>query len=245
MKLLIYSSTILIIILGFTQQRPNTQKGFFSINFEESIRNVKNLKLSQVADNVEYIQLQTNEECLINPEARYFFDDSLIFVTNKDHLLKFSNSGKFLKKIGKPGRGPGEIISIYDLSIIPSKRLIYIQDGPSLTSYNFDGKFIRKVKIPYRGILKILNDGKMIMWDSSPYQPTKLTFLLTNERGDTLSYIPNYCPVSIKPSISASPSPPFFPEHFYQYNNRFFLKDEFNDTVYMVSGNKILPAYYH
>lgn len=244
MKLLIYSSTILLIILGFTYQRSNTQKGFFSLNFEESLRNVKNLKLSQVAENVEYIQLQTNEECLINPEARYFFDDSLIFVTNKDHILKFSNSGKFLRKIGKPGRGPGEITSIYDLSIIPSKRMIYIQDGPSLTNYTFDGKFIRKVKIPYGGIVKILNDGKMIIWDRSPYQDRKLTFLLTNERGDTLSYIANYSPLSIKPSISASPSPPFFPEHFYQYNNKFFLKDESNDTVYMVSGNKILPAYF-
>lgn len=133
---------------------------------------------------------------------------------------------------------------MYDLSIIPSKRMIYIQEGASLTNYTFDGKFIKKVKIPYGGIVKILNDGKMIIWDPSQYQHTKLTFLLTNERGDTLSYIPNHNPLSIKPSISASPSPPFFPERFYQYNNRFFLKDESNDTVYMVSGNKILPAYF-
>lgn len=237
---------IILALLAFVSQNVVGQKDFFVINFEESLNNKKIIKLSQLASNVEYIQLETNNECLLNPKARFFFVDSLIFVSNKDHILKFSSNGKFLKKIGRPGRGPGEIGTIADLAVIPNKRLIIIQllERRSLLYFSFDGKFIKSVTSPYGGILKTINDGKILVWERGPLMYAKLTFLLTNEKGDTLSSVPNYTTIIKSSPILAAPTYSFFPEHFYYFNYNFFFKDEYNDTVYSVKSNKIIPQYF-
>jgi|WetSurMetagenome_2_1015567.scaffolds.fasta_scaffold117115_1 hypothetical protein len=233
-------------LLTFVSNKVMAQKDFFIINFEKSLIDKKKINLSQLASNVEYIQLETNPDCLLNQKSRFFFVDSLIFVSNKDHILKFSINGKFLKKIGKPGRGPGEIGTIADLSIIPNKRQIIVQllEKRSLLYFSFDGRFIKSINLPYRGIVKTINDGKILVWDRGSLMNAKLTFLLTNERGDTLSSVPNYTTIIKGSSISAAPSYSFFPEHFYYFNNNFFFKDEYNDTVYSVKSNKIVPQYF-
>lgn len=239
----IFSSLIVLIVLVVINQRAICQKSLPDLKYEGFIKSPKTVYLSQVASNIEYIQLETNEDCLIKPEARFFFVDSLIFVTNTDHILKFSNKGKFLKKIGAPGRGPGEIQSgIFDISFIPNKRLIIVQSLNSLLYYSFDGRFIKSIIVPYRGVVKILNDDRLIVWNSAAY--TRFTFLLMNEKNDTLSCIPNAALNLKTPSISIMKSPPFFPEHFYLFNDRCFFKDGFNDTVYYINADKIIPAYF-
>jgi len=100
---------------------------FFDINFEEALSNKKEISLAKAASNVEYIRLETTDSCLVRSVVRYFFTDSLIFISNRDHILKFSRDGRFLKKIGNPGRGPGEIDLIRIMSVLPDQRLIVVQ----------------------------------------------------------------------------------------------------------------------
>lgn len=104
----------------FVTQNVLGQNDFFLINYEKSLLDKKNITLSMIASKVEYIQLETHPDCLLNTNARFFFTDSIIFVDNHVNILKFSNTGKFLKKIGTTGRGPGEIrrLLIYQLSPI-------------------------------------------------------------------------------------------------------------------------------
>ena len=104
---------------------------FQVIKFEDLLKTKKIIKLSDIASDVHYIELETNENCLINRSPKYYFSDSIIFVSNRDHILKFSISGRFIKKIGSPGRGPGEINIIEMISLIPEKRILIVHD-PSL-----------------------------------------------------------------------------------------------------------------
>jgi hypothetical protein len=150
--------TYIISLVLFLDSRPicsqpsqskNISDKFFEIKYEDLLKQKNNIRLSQIASKVEYIQLETNENCLINSNAKYYFSDNFIFVSNRDHILKFSSDGMFLKKIGNPGRGPGEINSIRILSIIPEKRLIIIHDAVArkLRYYSFDGNLIKTVTI--------------------------------------------------------------------------------------------------
>lgn len=229
--------------LVFVTQNVIGQNDFFVINYEKSLLDKKNIALSEIASKVEYVQLETNPDCLLNTKARFFFTDSIIFVDNHDNILKFSITGKFLKKIGTTGRGPGEISKIADLSIIPEKRQIVIQllGRRSLLYYSFDGKFIKSANSPYRGIVKTMIDGNILVWDGGPLIYAKLTFLLTNEKRDTLSVIPNYLSLKNTAKIVVAPGIPFFPERFYYCNNIFYFRDDYNDTVYTVNSNKIEP----
>jgi len=227
-------------------QTKKSNDKFFEIKYAELLNQKNIIKLSQLASKVEYIQLETNENCLINNNAKYYFTDKFIFVSNNNHVLKFSSDGKFLKKIGNPGRGPGEISSIWSLSVISEKKSIVIYDAVAgkLKYFSFDGDLIRSVNIP-RDIayINFLNNGSYIAMNQASSASEKYTFVLISEAGDTLSTIKNYIywknpsPIGTQTRI-----PSFIP--FYAYQNNYFLKSVYNDTVYVIKANKIIPSYY-
>lgn len=117
---------------------------FFEINYEDVLNNNKAIHLSQVASDVEYIKLETNNECMIRRFGECYFTDSLIFIGNQDHVLEFSRDGKFQRRIGSHGRGPGEIDLIRTISILTDKKMIAIETSANRTMlyFSFDGKLI-------------------------------------------------------------------------------------------------------
>lgn len=222
----------------------NVSNHFFEVKYEELLKQKKNIKLSQIASKVEYVRLETNEKCLIYYYAEYYFTDDYIFVSNKDHILKFTSDGKFVKKIGNPGRGPGEILSIEHMSVIPEKKNIIVHDVQhKLIYYSFDGNLIKTVNIPQGPVyLKVMKDGNYIAIYQAGGAHDKYTHTLVNESGDILSSVKNDIPLrnQIRTGTLAL-SPSFIP--FYTYQNRYYLKSVYNDTIYVINSNKIVPSY--
>ncbi len=251
-KLLIITLFILIYSCNNKPNIKNTSSSssfnsFFEINYEEVLQNKQVIGLSQIASNVEYIKLETNNECLIRPVVRYFFSDSLIFVQNVNHILKFSREGKFLKKIGNPGRGPGEIDLIRIMSILPEKRLIVIQKlyQRDLLFFSFDGDLVKTVKFETDIFnTKVLPDEKYITYEPGVRGSEKFTFCLMNEKWDTLSLIENYSKWIRTPStMRIMITYPQF-EPFYFSQGKCHFKAMYNDTVYLASNDKIYPEYF-
>jgi hypothetical protein len=124
-------------------------KEFFRIDIEELIQIRKVEKLSNLASGIDYIQLETNKDCLVDPNANSFlFTDSLIFINNLFHVLSYSKIGKFLGQICKYGRGPEENFGIASISLIPGKDILAIQSSLKMLLFTLDGKFIRSIKVP-------------------------------------------------------------------------------------------------
>ena len=73
------------------------------------MNNTRDIKLSDIADEVQYIPLETNSECILSkgytivPTKDYFF-----IADGEKPLFVFDREGKFVRKIGKVGKGPGE-----------------------------------------------------------------------------------------------------------------------------------------
>jgi hypothetical protein len=218
---------------------------FFEIKFEEIINKKNTSKLSQIATDVIYIPLETNDNCVINQNAKFYFAGNFIFVNNRDHILKFTSNGKFLKKIGSPGRGPGEINSIRNLSVLPEKKLIVVHDyAPhKLLYFDFDGNYIKTVKILRYKEINVLDNGNYIAISQATGSSEKFTHLLLDKFGDTLSVINNNLFWKTSSPITVSKSSPSF-EPFYKYKNHFYLKSLYNDTIYIVNDDKILPCYF-
>lgn len=252
MKTIIFPYIISIVLFLLTKpifcqlpQFKNVSNEFFEIKYEELIKQKNNVKLSQIASKVEYVRLETNGKCLIYYYANYYFTDDYIFVSNKDHILKFTSDGKFVKKIGNPGRGPGEILSIRLMSIIPEKKYIIVHDAvqKKMIYYSFDGNFIKTVNIPQGPVyLKVMKDGNYIAVYQFGGAHDKYTHTLINESGDILSSVKNDIPLrnQIRTGTAALISS-FIP--FYTYQNRYYLKSLYNDTIYVINSNKIVPSY--
>lgn len=217
---------------------------FFVINYEELLGKKQSIGLSQLASKVEYIKFETNTDCVIGRNASFFFTDSLIFVSNSDHILKFSHRGKFLQRIGKHGLGPEEIDVIVSMSLIPDKKLIVIQkDVPKkLLYFTFDGKFVKDISIPRFESLKVLTDERYVAYNSGNTGIDDYNFLLTNANRDVLSFVKNNNKWRDSAPSTFMISYPYF-EPFYVYMNRCYLKSVYNDTLYYISGNKIVPGY--
>lgn len=254
MKMKIFASVISLGILFIdvpdlqksTQRKLHNDK-FFEIKYEEVLKQKNTIKLSQIASEVKYIHLETNKDCMVYNNAKYYFSDNFIFVQNRDHILKFSSEGKFIKQIGTPGRGPGEITSITTTSIIPEKKLIVIFDfvAHKLRYYNFDGNQVKTVNLSTYNYVKVLDNNSLIAISYiTSAASEKYTHLLVNESGNILSSVKNSesWKSDYPNNILSIGSPSFQP--FYTYQNKCHLKSMYNDTVYEVNANKIQPSYF-
>ena len=162
------SLVIVLALFIYTSEVFAQTYNFFQINYDNLLKEKEIINLSNLASNVEYIKLETNNQCLLGAYTRYFFVSDMILVYTGNHILKFSNTGKFLGKILSVGRGPGEIDDGAILSLIPESRLIAVQNfsRKELLYFNFDGQLVRKVNYePNIGSIIVLYDLKYLIYN--------------------------------------------------------------------------------
>ena len=78
------------------------------------------IKLSELADSIRYIPLQTTDSCLIGSIDKLLQTDKDKFViVDKETAVAvylFDKNGRFLNHIGRQGQGYGEYVSIEDVT---------------------------------------------------------------------------------------------------------------------------------
>lgn len=123
-----------------------------TLNMEEVIHNSKEFKLSEIAEKIEYVKLETNEDALItnSSRARVLSADGYLLIGQHGRpLLAFDDAGKYLRSIGTIGRGPGEYNSDYEFAFDNENQKIYIFDITKKAIHCFDiqGKYLKDIKI--------------------------------------------------------------------------------------------------
>lgn len=109
------------------------------------------LKTSFFADTVTYIPLETTKESYIGYIAQLWMNDSIILINNLGGgLLLFQQNGKFIRKIGKNGRGPGEYLSILHFDVIRDTIYVSSTGRRGFLRYTFDGSFCDEIKLKYQ-----------------------------------------------------------------------------------------------
>ena len=104
-------------------------------------------KLSDLAESIEYIPLETNEKCLIGFIS--FFDISENYIVICDGRARkvclFNRKGRFISEISSYGNGPGDYLIITGLFIDEKRNRIIIITGSYESKqlyYDLEGKFI-------------------------------------------------------------------------------------------------------
>jgi hypothetical protein len=102
-------------------------------------------------------------------------DDTLVILSGdftKSTLHLFDINGRFIRKIDKSGRGPGEYINIHKIDIDPIKRHIIIFDnGSGILRYTMNGDFVSKVRYEYGAAdFALLPDGGYVLF--TPFAKT-------------------------------------------------------------------------
>ena len=107
---------ILLQILNYNHVR--SAKGLFhieSINIHSSFENKEPISVSDIAQSIEYIKLQSENCPVLNSPNIIDSYDSLIIVTGFRQLLVFrKKDGEFLYEISSYGRGPEEYMFVVE-----------------------------------------------------------------------------------------------------------------------------------
>ena len=133
------------------------EKGKFVIDLDNPNKSQEEVfSYSKLYKNVKAIFLETNESCLIGRIDKIQVCDQFILVLDRmiaKSLFVFDNEGRFIRKIGNIGNGPGEYISISDFTIDKENKTIFLLDKSLERIHKYEltlGKYINSIKLDQR-----------------------------------------------------------------------------------------------
>jgi len=133
----------------------------------------KDLNLSEVFKSIEFLQLETNKNCLLGlvqkvkvSNSRYYF---LTGFTSERIIIFGKDSGNHLFTIDKNGRGPGEYNRALDLYVDPDDQFfeIYSRGLKKIIRYNNEGMYLFEENIErYLNSFTRLNQNLVLYADN-------------------------------------------------------------------------------
>ena len=193
-------------------------------------------KLSDLAESIEYIPLETNDKCLIGKVSDFDISEKYIVVYcyKSQSIYLFHRNGRLISKIGSYGEGPGEYVVISGLLIDEKRKRIIIFDGYKRKQLNYDlsGKCTSAISIEsevgrYR---RLHNDHFFIITKNYngnvpfAYEIRDINLKLISENIKTVYYERRGSGVTMLG----------IPAH-YLYNDKIHTKEiSLNDTIYSI-----------
>jgi len=240
---------------GKTQQtevKTATQEtsSFYTIPFAEIIKNKREVRLSEFASDVKIIQFENTPKSLLGNVSDIQLTNNYIFVRHSGNKLitQYSRDGKYIRHIGKLGRGPKEYALSRIFSLDEKNERIYIHTNwtRKILVYNFDGEYIRAIKYP--AVERTRNvwshDSLFISYGDQHTGIDPFLFIEHSELGDTLQTIPHHL-FWDKDETSHSMVSFWGQNNFYRFQNKLHMKGWYNDTVYTYDAtNKFVPKYF-
>ncbi len=228
--------------LLYSQQLP-------ILDITSAIEHPSKIVLNDFIESLIYVPLETDPECLIpaNPDIK-ITKDYIIVSTFQKCLVFNRQTGDFIREIGRLGRGPGEYRGGNGFFEDPSSIYYFTGWKGNLMKYSLDGKFLGSVNIPG--------------YDSSletPSMPDRFTYLnknlvvcnfiningletkalmIFNNNGEIIKVIPNKNIIkNVNTVINTGTT------SFHHFGNSTFYQEFHNDTVFMISSDRIRPYF--
>lgn len=110
----------------------------YNIMLEESLKEKRQFKLSDIAESLEYIELKTPPDMSVMAWQIAVSKD-YIFINSRGEIYQFTISGDFLRPVGRRGKGPGEYLSAQDIVIDEKNERISVVSAGMLYNYSFGG----------------------------------------------------------------------------------------------------------
>jgi len=216
----------------------------------------KTIALSDLVETIEYIPLETNDNCLIGDVGsnEIIFSNNYILVHSKLFYL-FIRNGKFVTQIGNIGNGPGEYLeyAARPFSIDEENQRISISHSlgteMKLMIYDFRGKYLNSVTVDKRlgAIFHAKFDKKYIMMNLNnvakagepPFNYSIFSddYKLITEKIKNVDY-------TIQQTSGGFVIPKEEGFFHYLYNRMLHVKGSLNDTIYSITQNlSFLPKY--
>ncbi len=125
----------------------------------------KNVPLSTIFSKSHIVRLETTRESLISHISQFKIYNDKIYILDSasaNALFVFSMKGKFIRKIGSKGKGPGEYLQPWDFVIDEETNsiILYARKLNKLMTFSIDGEFLseKEMNFSFNSFLKLDND---------------------------------------------------------------------------------------
>ncbi|MDZ7605121.1 MAG: 6-bladed beta-propeller [Cyclobacteriaceae bacterium] len=203
------------------------------------------INCTDIFKSVEYIPLETREDCLINRNAEIYVDQRYIISIAFRQILVFDReNGKFIKEIGKFGQGPDEYAYTDKRSYDERNGTVNVGgwDPNTFIHYDLNGKVQSITKSPfYLGPYHRLDSNSFVGFITNINGNEKKRFVFFNEAGEVLYEIKNdkIFTREIPGRIAAATNEC----QFFTYQEDVCFKEFYNDTLFSISQNGLSPRY--
>lgn len=196
--------------------------------------NSETKELTSSFTNLELIPLETSEEAVIGMPVKVLYHNEKYYVLDRRafSVLVFDSEGKYLKKLGALGRGPGEYLNLYDIGFNPyTEDLELMSPRGVLISYNeTSDTYITNLQLPrdIESVHHFINLNEDVILFYSAYEKEQLLFYSRSADQVIEKALRNTDPENkIRAKSFFSP--------FALYNNSVYFLDSNTQSVYEVS----------
>jgi hypothetical protein len=222
-------SIFVVILLHSCKPRDKSLYEFDPRSLDEN-----EITLFQIADDISYTPLDNSIQLGEIYDFHYpkFINNSIFLYENKVGVLVFNRNGKFLRKIGSKGRGPGEYIYGLDFTVDKKTETVYINDLTEIKTYNKEGKFLRSFSLKQFGdminTIEFFN-SKLFVFYAIQNENTPYEWIVFDTIGNVITKEKRRIP-QFTSNVGGG-------EGAYYFNNKIGFWNQYSDTIFLISDD--------
>ena len=206
------------------------------------------LRLSQIADDVEYVLLKASngkQEVFIGQGfVDLFICKDYIFVQMCGNIIQYDREGNLIRTIGRKGGGPGEYVWVYNMVVDDqAKRILITTTSGKINEYDFEGKFVRDIKTPYTGKLMPLDSGRIALDVENVWYDVKERLVILNKRGEVEKSFPRYELFEHTNNGRTDSETGAIPR-ITKFHDMVCFNEAYNDTIFELNNNELHMRYF-
>jgi len=202
------------------------------------------LMLSDLAKEVEYIPLETNDNCMVGKITSYDVSENYIVVANQqtNKVFLFHRNGRFVSQIGSQGQDGSVFSSIDNVLLDELKNCLYVfDDHKKLLKYDLSGKLLNSYLFGNIDLIISYWKNQFLTGIYKPPKENDFVYKILDSSMELVKQGVKAVPVEMKgryflvlPPISC-----------YIYQEYPYVKESvLNDTIYYINeNNEFIPKY--
>jgi hypothetical protein len=198
------------------------------------------IKLSQVADSIGYLTLEETEHSRLGAlsHVRYSNGHYYIHDGQQSHYFVFDSVGRYVSKIAKVGRGPGEYAGnlLFDVHPQNGQVVLFDQLKQKMLLYSPEGVFLEEV--PMGEIVRdfrLLPNGDYLFYTPDHNEGYLKGLWTTGRDGQIKKHWLNNPQDTLNTGM--------LQRYFYNLNDQIHFMDPYDAVVYRISPNTLETIY--
>lgn len=148
---------VIIALFLISCEHENKINDLRVIDVESNVGKSRKVLLSEVAESIEYIPLETTEDSFLGipRKNQFIYENNILFVCQKgDYYKIFNSKGNYLSTFNQRGNGPKEYISSNHFEIDSSAKVLSIGSAKNIVEFKTTGEYIRTINFSIEDSLR-------------------------------------------------------------------------------------------